>query len=184
MGTFSAEALIAGSSADNARALAELKMQEAKSQAEVQVAGSSDQQALNEERLRLYERLSEAEKAKADAIASVFQQALKGQQAAVEQMITGLAAAHTPPQPAPARAAAPPPAPGAAAEWHVIGEGNAQTGPHTLRQVQMMVQQGRLVAESLVWRAGMDGWSAIAECEPFAEVFATVPPAPPPPPRP
>jgi len=182
MGTLSAEALIAGSSADNARALAELKMQEAKSQAEVQVAGSSDQQALNEERLRLYERLSEAEKAKADAIASVFQQALKGQQAAVEQMITGLAAANTPARTAAPRAAAPPPAPGAAPEWHVIGEGNAQSGPHTLRQVQMMVQQGRLLAEALVWRAGMDGWVAIADCGEFADVFATVPPPPPPPP--
>lgn len=185
MGTLSAEALIAGSNADNARALAELKMQEAKSQAEVQVAGSSDQQALNEERLRLYERLSEAEKSKADAIADVFQQALRGQQSAVEQMITGLAAAHTPAKPAAPQAAAPPPAPGAAPEWHVIGEGNTQTGPHTLRQVQMMVQQGRLVTESLVWRAGMSGWSAIVECSEFAEVFATpAPPPPPPPPAP
>jgi len=186
MGTLSAEALIAGSNADNARALAELKMQEAKSQAEVQVAGSSDQQALNEERLRLYERLSEAEKSKADAIADVFQQALRGQQSAVEQMITGLAAAHTPAKPAAPQAAAPPPAPGTAPEWHVIGDGNTQTGPHTLRQVQMMVQQGRLVTESLVWRAGMDGWVAIAECAEFGDVFATVPPPPPPapPPRP
>jgi hypothetical protein len=181
MGTLSAEALIAGSNVDNARALAELKMQEAKSQAEVQVAGSSDHQALNEERLRLYERLSEAEKSKADAIADVFQQALRGQQSAVEQMITGLAAAHTPPRPAAPPAAAPPPAPGAAPEWHVIGEGNTQTGPHTLRQVQMMVQQGRLAAESLVWRAGMSGWVALVECGEFAEAFAPVPPPPPPP---
>jgi hypothetical protein len=46
----------------------------------------------------------------------------------------------------------------------------------------MMVQQGRLAAESLVWRAGMDGWVAIADCGEFADVFATVPPPPPPPP--
>lgn len=182
MGTLSAEALIAGSGVDNARALAELKMQEAKSQAEIHAAGRGDQQTLNEERLRLYERLSEAEKSKADAIADVFQQALKGQQVAVEQMITGLAAANTPARTAAPRAAAPPPAPGAAPEWHVIGEGNAQSGPHTLRQVQMMVQQGRLLAEALVWRAGMDGWVAIADCGEFADVFATVPPPPPPPP--
>jgi hypothetical protein len=186
MGTLSAEALIAASNGDNARALAELKMQEARSQADIQMAGRTDQQALNEERLRLYEKLSEAEKAKADAIANVFQQALKGQQSAVEQMITGLAAAHTPPRAAAPRAAAPPPAPGAAAEWHLIGEGNAQTGPHTFRQVEMMIQQGRILAESLVWRAGMDGWIALAECGEFADAFAAVPPSPPPapPPRP
>lgn len=186
MGTLSAEALIAGSNADNARALAELKMQEARSQADVQMAGRTDQQALNEERLRLYEKLSEAEKSKADAIANVFQQALAGQQAVVEQAITGIAAAHSPPKAGPARPAAPPPAPGTAAEWHVIGEGNAQTGPHTLRQVQMMIQQGRLAAEALVWRAGMEGWTAAAECGEFADVFAAVPPPPPPapPPRP
>jgi hypothetical protein len=185
MGTLSAEALIAASNGDNAKALAELKMQEAKSQAEIQMAGRTDQQALNEERLRLYEKLSEAEKSKADAIADVFQQALKGQQTAVEQMITGLAAAHTPAKPAPARAAAPPPAPGTAAEWHLIGEGNAQTGPHTFRQVQMMIQQGRIQAESLIWRAGMEGWIALSECGEFDEAFATVPPpAPPMPPAP
>jgi hypothetical protein len=182
MGTLSAEALIAASNGDNARALAELKMQEAKSQADIQMAGRTDQQALNEERLRLYEKLSEAEKSKADAIASVFQQALKGQQSAVEQMITGLAAAHTPARAAAPRAAAPPPAPGSAAEWHLIGEGNAQTGPHTFRQIEMMIQQGRIIAEAMVWRAGMDGWLALSECGEFADAFAAVPPPPPPPP--
>lgn len=184
MGTLSAEALIAASNGDNARALAELKMQEAKSQAEIHMAGRTDQQTLNEERLRLYERLSEAEKSKADAIANVFQTALKGQQSAVEQMITGLAAAHTPPRHAPARAAAPPPAPGAVAEWHVIGEGGTQTGPHTLRQVQMMFQQGRIDSAALVWRNGMAGWSQAAECEDLSELFAAVPPPPPAPPPP
>ena len=184
MGTLSAEALIAGSSVDNARALAELKMQEARSQADVQIAGKSDQQALNEERLRLYEKLSEAEKSKADSIADVFQQALKGQQAAVEQMITGLAAAHTPARTAAPRATAPPPAPGTEAEWHVIGESDAQSGPHTLRQVQMMIQQGRISPAGLVWRAGMDGWIAVSECGEFADAITSSPPPPPSPPAP
>ena len=181
IGTLSAEALIATSQSENAKALADLKIQEAKSQAEIRVASTTDQQVLNDERLRLYERLTEAEKSKADAIASVFQTALKGQQTAVEQMITGLAAAHTPSKQAP-RASAPPPAPGTTAEWHVIGDGNAQTGPHTLRQVQMMLQQGRLEGASLVWRAGMAGWIPAAECDDLAELFSAVPPPPPPPP--
>jgi hypothetical protein len=181
MGTLSAEALIAGSNADNAKVLAELKMQEARSQADVQIAGRSDQQALNEERLRLYEKLSEAEKSKADAIAGVFQQALKGQQDAVAQMIGGLAAAHTPARPPASPAAPPPVAVAAAAEWHVAA-GGGQSGPHTAQQVQGMIQQGHVAADALVWKAGMAGWVALSQCAEFASLLAAVPP--PPPPRP
>jgi hypothetical protein len=181
MGTLSAEALIAGSNTDNAKVLAELKMQEARSQADVQIAGRTDQQALNEERLRLYEKLSEAEKSKADSIASVFQQALKGQQDAVAQMIGGLASAHTPARP-PASPAAPPPVVVAAtAEWHVAA-GGGQSGPHTAQQVQGMIQRGQVALDALVWKAGMAGWVALAECAEFASLLAAVPP--PPPPRP
>lgn len=178
MGTLSAEALIAASNGDNARALAELKMQEARSQADVQMAGRGDQQALNEERLRLYEKLSEAEKSKADTIANVFQQALKGQQDAVAQMIGGLASAHTPARP-PASPAAPPPVAAVGAEWHVAVAGN-QSGPHTIQQVQVMIQRGQVAADALVWKAGMAGWIALTECADFAGVLATVPPPPPP----
>ena len=175
MGTLSAEALIAASNGDNARVLAELKMQEAKSQADVQLASRTDQQALNEERLRLYEKLSEAEKSKADAIANVFQQAIKGQQDAVAQMIGGLAAAHTPARPP----AAPPPLATAGAEWHVVAR-EGQSGPHSVQQVQAMVQRGQLAADALVWKTGMAGWIALAECVDFSGILATAPPPPPP----
>ena len=181
MGTLSAEALIAGSNADNAKVLAELKMQEARSQADVQIAGRSDQQALNEERLRLYEKLSEAEKSKADAIAGVFQQAIRGQQDAVAQMIGGLAAAHTPARPPASPAAPPPVAVATAAEWHVAA-GGGQSGPHTAQHVQLMIQRGQVALDALVWKAGMAGWVALAECAEFASLLAAVPP--PPPPRP
>ena len=175
MGTLSAEALIAASNGDNARVLAELKMQEARSQADVQLASRTDQQALNEERLRLYEKLSEAEKSKADAIANVFQQAIKGQQDAVAQMIGGLAAAHTPARPQ----AAPPPLATAGAEWHVVAR-EGQSGPHSVQQVQAMVQRGQLAADALVWKTGMAGWIALAECVDFSGILATAPPPPPP----
>ena len=178
MGTLSAEALIAASNGDNARVLAELKMQEAKSLADVQMASRTDQQALNEERLRLYEKLTEAEKSKADTIANVFQQALKGQQDAVAQMIGGLSAARTPARP-PASPAAPPPLAAVGAEWHVAA-GGGQSGPHTVQQVQAMIQKGQLVADALVWKAGMAGWVALTECADFAGILATVPPPPPP----
>jgi hypothetical protein len=153
-------------------------MQEAKSQADVHMANRGDQQALNEERLRLYEKLSEAEKSKADTIASVFQQALKGQQDAVAQMIGGLASAHTPPRPA-ASPAAPPPLAAVGAEWHVAAAGG-QSGPHTVQQVQIMIQRGQLAADALVWKAGMAGWIALAECGDFAGILAAIPPPPPP----
>ena len=182
MGTLSAEALIAASNGDNARALADLKMQEAKSQADVQMAGRTDQQALNEERLRLYEKLSEAEKSKADTIANVFQQALKGQQDAVAQMIGGLAASHTPARP-PASPAAPPSNGNLVAEWHVAAA-EGQSGPHTVQQVQAMIQRGQFGPDALVWKAGLAGWVALAECTDFAGILATVPPPPPPPPPP
>jgi hypothetical protein len=54
----------------------------------------------------------------ADTIANVFQQALKGQQDAVAQMIGGLASAHTPARPpaSPAASVATAAATGAAAE--------------------------------------------------------------------
>jgi hypothetical protein len=178
MGTLSAEALIAASNGDNARALAELKMQEAKSQADIHMAGRTDQQALNEERLRLYEKLSEAEKSKADTIANVFQQSLKGQQDAVAQMISGLASAHTPARP-PASPAAPPPVAAVGAEWHVAVAGS-QSGPHTFQQVHAMIQRGQVAADALVWKAGMASWIALTECADFAGLLATVPPPPPP----
>jgi hypothetical protein len=133
-------------------------MQEAKSQADVQMAGRTDQQALNEERLRLYEKLSEAEKSKADAQSpSVFQQALKGQQDAVAQMIGGLAAAHTPRQAAIASPAAPPPVAAVGAEWHVATRRGPVGAAHTSSRCRRCSNGASSLAEALVWKAGMGG---------------------------
>ena len=178
MGTLSAEALIASSNADNAKVLAELKIQEAKSQAEIQATSRGDQQAFNEERLRLYEKLSDVEKSKSDTIADVFKQALKGQQDAVAQMIGGLATAHTPPRPLPV-SASPPPVVATAAEWHVVSAGGGQSGPHTAQQVRAMIQQGTVAVESQVWKAGMADWVAIANCPELAGLLSASPPPPP-----
>ena len=178
MSTLSAEALIASSNADNAKVLAELKIQEAKSQAEIQANSRGDQQALNEERLRLYEKLSDVEKSKSDTIADVFKQALKGQQDAVAQMIGGLATAHTPPRPLPV-SASPPPVVATAAEWHVVSAGGGQSGPHTAQQVRAMIQQGTVAVESQVWKVGMADWVAIANCPELAGLISASPPPPP-----
>ena len=177
MGTLSAEALIASSNTDNAKVLAELKIQEAKSQAEIQAASRGDQQTFNEERIELYKKLSDVEKSKSDTIADVFQQALKGQQDAVAQMISGLATAHSPPRPLPV-SASPPPVVGTAAEWHVASAGG-QSGPHTAQQMRAMIQQGTVAVESLVWKAGMAEWIAIANCPELAGLISASPPPPP-----
>ena len=177
MGTLSAEALIASSNTDNAKVLAELKIQEAKSQAEIQAASRGDQQTFNEERIELYKKLSDVEKSKSDTIADVFQQALKGQQDAVAQMISGLATAHSPPRPLPV-SASPPPVVGTAAEWHVASAGG-QSGPHTAQQMRAMIQQGTVAVESLVWKAGMAEWVAIANCPELAGLISASPPPPP-----
>jgi len=69
-----------------------------------------------------------------------------------------------------------------AAGARTIAAGGGQSGPHTAQQVQAMIQRGQILADSLVWKAGMAGWVAITECVEFASLLAAVPP--PPPPRP
>ena len=178
MSTLSAEALIASSNADNAKVLAELKIQEAKSKAEIQAASHGDQQKFNEELIGLHKQISAVEKSKSDTIADVFKQALKGQQDAVAQMIGGLATAHTPPRPLPV-SASPPPVVATAAEWHVVSAGGGQSGPHTAQQVRAMIQQGTVAVESQVWKAGMADWVAIANCPELAGLISASPPPPP-----
>jgi hypothetical protein len=184
MGDLSAEALIASSDTDAARALADLKIQEAKSGADIASASSANQQTLNEERLKMYEKLSETEKSKSDAIADVFQQALKGQQTAVEQMISGLSNANNPQTPAsPPQMASPPAAPSMAAEWHVVLPGNTQSGPHSFQQIQSLIQQGQVTSETLVWKSSLgQNWLAISQVNEFAGAFPPPAPASPPPP--
>ena len=47
-------------------------------------------------------------------------------------------------------------------------------------QVQLMIQQGQVAADALVWKAGMEGWVGIVDCADFSGAFAAIPPAPPP----
>lgn len=182
MGDLSAEALIASSNIDNAKALADLKIQEAKSEANTASTNSDHNQTLNEERLKMYEKLSETEKSKADAIADVFQQALKGQQTAVEQMISGLSAANnTQPATVTQRSATPPISPTSALEWHVILPGNNQSGPHSSQQIQSLIQQGQITAKTMVWNSSMgNNWTAINQVSEFSGSFQTPPPVSPP----
>ncbi|MEO1615512.1 MAG: SPFH domain-containing protein [Planctomycetota bacterium] len=77
-----------------------------------------------------------------------------------------------------AAAQAPPPPPQQA--FH-LAVGGQTKGPYTLQQLAAGVQSGEVSAESLVWSAGMDGWSAANTVPALSSLFAAQAPPPPPP---
>ncbi|MEO1329739.1 MAG: SPFH domain-containing protein [Pseudomonadota bacterium] len=78
--------------------------------------------------------------------------------------------------PAPAAApAAPPPLPGPAASWHAALDGRAQ-GPFAPAELARMASEGRLTGETLVWRAGLAGWSPASEISELAPLLSAAPP--------
>lgn len=67
----------------------------------------------------------------------------------------------------------PPPVP--ALMWH-IAEGGQSVGPFTPAQLAQAIAAGRVVRDTLVWTAGMSGWSAASEIEALVGFFAPEPP--------
>lgn len=51
-----------------------------------------------------------------------------------------------------------------------------QAGPFELPTLQQMVQAGQLTRETLVWKQGMDAWSAAGNLTELASLFASAPP--------
>jgi membrane protease subunit (stomatin/prohibitin family) len=74
----------------------------------------------------------------------------------------------------------PPPPPGA---WHVA-QGGRTLGPFDAAALAAAVARGELTAATLVWTAGMGGWTAASQVPALAQLFAAPPPPPPPPPVP
>ena len=62
----------------------------------------------------------------------------------------------------------PPPPPPA---WHVVQAGQS-TGPFTLDDLARAAQSGTLRADTLVWTAGMAGWSAAGQVPQLSGLFA------------
>jgi membrane protease subunit (stomatin/prohibitin family) len=79
-------------------------------------------------------------------------------------------------KPGAAGIAPPPPPPDA---WHIAVNGQTQ-GPFTSQQIAAGIVAGQLNAASLLWSAGMSGWTAANQIPQFAGSFAS-PPSPPPP---
>lgn len=71
-------------------------------------------------------------------------------------------------------AAAPPPLPAPAA-WH-FAENGQSTGPVDRVQLAQVVTQGRVQRDTLVWAAGMAGWTPAGQVPQLASLFAAVPP--------
>ncbi len=69
----------------------------------------------------------------------------------------------------------PPPPPSV---WHVAENGQT-LGPFSLEGLAQAVADGRFRAETLVWCAGMSGWTAAGQLPHFARLFQTPPPPPP-----
>lgn len=54
---------------------------------------------------------------------------------------------------------------------YYVAIGNVQQGPLTMTQLQQMQQQGQLTPNTLVWTAGMAGWTAANIAPLLAELF-------------
>jgi len=71
-----------------------------------------------------------------------------------------------------------PPPPPSPVHWH-IAENGQTSGPFTAYELSQAVATGRLRQDTLVWTAGMEGWTAAGRTAQLAALF----PPPPPPPR-
>jgi len=76
---------------------------------------------------------------------------------------------------------APPPQP--IASWHVAVNGQTQ-GPFTPQQLAQGVQGGQIGADTLIWSAGLSGWTPAGQISQLAGLFGSMTPPPPPPPAP
>ncbi|MGC3999222.1 MAG: SPFH domain-containing protein [Anaeromyxobacter sp.] len=81
---------------------------------------------------------------------------------------------------APAAAAAVPPPPPPPAAWHVTQAGRT-VGPFDAAGLAGAAARGELTAATLVWSAGMAGWTPAGQVPALAHLFAAPPPPPPPP---
>ncbi|SNX67471.1 membrane protease subunit (stomatin/prohibitin family) [Cereibacter ovatus] len=73
----------------------------------------------------------------------------------------------------------PPPLPPAGVAWHVAANG-APEGPLTEADLARRVAAGQLRRDTLVWSAGMAGWTPASEVPALAALFAPLPPPLPP----
>ncbi len=59
-----------------------------------------------------------------------------------------------------------------------------QQGPFPIATLQQMVAQNQITKDTLVWKQGMQGWTAAGQVPETSGLFGAMPPPPPPPPPP
>lgn len=70
----------------------------------------------------------------------------------------------------------PPPMPQVQYTLNVNGQ---NMGPFNMQQMQQMVQNGQMTAQTYVWKQGMAGWELAGNVPELASLFGAVPPPPP-----
>lgn len=79
----------------------------------------------------------------------------------------------------------PPPMPGAENVAYLVSVNGQQFGPYNMQQLQQLVQNGQLTAQTYVWKQGMPNWEFAGNVQELANLFGAVPPPmPPTPPMP
>jgi len=106
------------------------------------------------------------------------QQGQGGQQAQSGQQAEG-GAGQAGPQSQSQPPGGPPPLPGQDAQWY-LGVDGRQEGPLTTIALAEQARAGALSATTLVWKAGMSGWTAAKDVPEVAAVLGAVPPPLPP----
>ena len=71
----------------------------------------------------------------------------------------------------------PPPPPQAN---YMVSQNGQQSGPFTIPQLQQLVQQGQVTAQTYVWKQGMANWALAGQVQELAQLFMTNTPPPPP----
>lgn len=71
----------------------------------------------------------------------------------------------------------PPPPP--SVQYYVSVNGQ-QSGPYNIGQLQQLVLQGQLTAQTYVWKQGMNGWELAGNVAELGSLFKTSTPPPPP----
>jgi membrane protease subunit (stomatin/prohibitin family) len=72
----------------------------------------------------------------------------------------------------------PPPPPILNVQYFVLIN-NQQNGPHSIDTIKLLISQGQVNKETLVWKEGMADWSNIMDQHDLKLLFGSVPPPPP-----
>jgi len=62
---------------------------------------------------------------------------------------------------------------------YTLNIGGQNMGPYNLQQMQQMIQNGQMTAQTYVWKQGMANWEMAGNVQELATLFGTVPPPPP-----